>query len=423
MKDIKTRESVKDIKVLDKSQVLGERMKSSLVQVKEKVDQGISVPENSPNEYAAGRTEQTAEDIKDNAIYEFNKQGQKGLRETKQNIAKVRERLKNQKSAEIPHQTATASNFQTSPMRQPNYHTIDSTRTTKKGTIKTADKSVKTAERTLKAAIKTTRQTAKPTQKTVEATAKASQKAAQAAKVTARAAAQTAKATAETIKAAAKAAAAAVKAIITGTKALIAAIAAGGWIAVVVIIVVCVIALIVGSCFGILFSGEDNGTGQTIQTAVQEINAEYQAKIDEIKAANTYDTLVMTGSPADWKDILAVYAVRLNTDPDNPQEVATMDNSKKEQLREIFWKMNEISFKTGSKTEVTSEPASNIQKSSSEGQQTVTKTYLYITVSHKTAEEMADMYNFSDDQRQQLSELLSEENDSMWIDVISGGKH
>lgn len=419
MKDIKTRESTRDVKVLDKSQVLGERMKSSLVQVKEKVNQGISVPENSPNEYAAARSEETAGNIKDTAIYEFNKQGQKGLRETKQNIAKAREKLKNQKSAEVPHQPSTTSNIQTSIVRQPAYRSTDAIRTAKKGTIKTADKSVKTAERTSKAAIKTTRQTAKTTQKTVEATAKASQKAAQAAKVTARAAAQAAKATAETIKAAAKAAATAVKSIITGTKALIAAIAAGGWIAVIVIIVVCVIALIVGSCFGIFFSGQDNGTGQTIQTAVQDINAEYQAKIDEIKAANTYDVLVMAGSPADWKDVLAVYAVKMNTNPDNP-EVATMDDSKKEQLRSIFWQMNEISSRTESKTEAVSKPANNGQKSSSETQETTTKTYLYITVSHKTLDEMADTYNFSDDQRKQMSELLADENRSMWDEALSG---
>lgn len=418
MKDIKSKESMKDIKVLDKSQVLSERMKSSLVQAKEKVEQGTSAHENSPNEYAADRTEQTAENIKTTAIYEFNKQGQKGLRETKQNIAKVREKLKNHKSADVPHQPYTTSDVQTNMVRQPTYRSADAVRPTKKGTIKTANKSVKTAEKTSKATIKMTRQTAKTTQKTVEATSKASQRAAQAAKVSARTAARAAKAAVETIKAAAKAAATAVKAIITGTKALIAAIVAGGWIAVVVIVLICVIALIIGSCFGIFFSGKDNGTGQTIQTAVQEINAEYQAKIDEIKAANTYDVLVMARSPADWKDVLAVYAVKINTDPNNPQEVATMDDSKKEQLKGIFWQMNEISSRTESKTEAESELANSSQKSSSEVQQTVTMTYLYITVSHKTTEEMADIYQFTDNQRKQLSELMSDKNCGMWDEIV-----
>lgn len=89
------------------------------------------------------------------------------------------------------------------------------------------------------------------------------------------------------------------------------------------------------------------------------------------------------------------------------------------QLREIFWQMNEISSRTESKTEAASESASNGKKSSSEVQQTTVKTYLYITSTHKTPDEMADMYNFSDDQRVQLSELMSDENDSIWGGVLS----
>ena len=42
---------------------------------------------------------------------------------------------------------------------------------------------------------------------------------------------------------------AAVKATIAAVKGLIAAIAAGGWVAVVIILLICLIALIVGSCF------------------------------------------------------------------------------------------------------------------------------------------------------------------------------
>ena len=105
------------------------------------------------------------------------------------------------------------------------------------------------------------------------------------------------------------------KAIIAGTKALIAAIAAGGWIAVVVIIIICLIGLIVGSCFGIFFSGEDSGTGQTMQTVVREINTEYQDRLDEVKASHSYDVLEMSGSRAVWPEVLAIYAVKTTTDP------------------------------------------------------------------------------------------------------------
>ena len=59
----------------------------------------------------------------------------------------------------------------------------------------------------------------------------------------------------------------------------------------------------------------------------------------------------MNGSRAVWKEVLAVYSVKVNTDPDNPQAVATMDDSKKQLLTDIFWDMNEISSSTDTKTE------------------------------------------------------------------------
>ena len=55
----------------------------------------------------------------------------------------------------------------------------------------------------------------------------------------------------------------------------------------------------------------------------------------------------MSGSRAVWKEVLAVYSVKTTTDPDNPQEVATMDETKKGLLTDIFWEMNEISLPHG----------------------------------------------------------------------------
>lgn len=143
----------------------------------------------------------------------------------------------------------------------------------------------------------------------------------------ARAAAKGAVVAAKTL---AKATAATVKAIIAGVKALVAAIAAGGWVAVAVIIIICLIGLLLGSVFGIFFSGEDSGSGQSMRTAVAEINTEYDDRLSEIRNNTAYDVLEMSGSRAVWKDVLAVYAVKTNTDPENPQEVATMDDSRVE---------------------------------------------------------------------------------------------
>ena len=208
----------------------------------------------------------------------------------------------------------------------------------------TARRSVKTAEKTAKTAIKTSQQTAKAARHTAHAAAKASHRAAQAARVAA-------KATVATIKAAVKATVSAVKAIIAATKALISALAAGGWVAVVAIIVICLIGLLVGSCFGIFFSGEDTGTGQTMRTAVQEINQEYESRLEAIKSGTRHDVLEMSGSRAVWQEVLAVYAVKTTTDPDNAQEVASMDDSKKALLKDIFWQMNEISSRSETATD------------------------------------------------------------------------
>ena len=93
---------------------------------------------------------------------------------------------------------------------------------------------------------KNAQQAAKAAQKTAQATAKAAKAAAQAAKAAAKAAVTG-------IKVAVKATAAAIKATIAAIKGLIALIAAGGWVAVVIILLICLIALIVGSCFGLVF--------------------------------------------------------------------------------------------------------------------------------------------------------------------------
>lgn len=84
-------------------------------------------------------------------------------------------------------------------------------------------------------------------------------------------------------------------------KSLVAAIAAGGWVAVVVIIVLCLVGLIAGSVYGIFFSGEDSGTGMSMQTVVQEINQEYDDRLEQEKNSVSYDVLEMSGSRAVWK--------------------------------------------------------------------------------------------------------------------------
>lgn len=426
MADIKTRDAVKGtIKTIDKAAIASERMKAAYAKTKDKAEQGYYADENSAAEYAADRYSNATERIAEEGVHQFNKQGQKGVKTTQENIVKAKEKIadfKLKRAAKAAEQKAvhhtSAQTVKTArqtekTIKQSARSTGKTVKTSAKGTVKTTQKSVKTAQATSKAAIKTAENTAKTTKAAAKASAKAAQRAAQVAKATA-------KATVAAIKVAVKATVAAVKSIIAGTKALVAAIAAGGWVAVIVIIVICLIALLVGSVFGIFFSGEDSGNSMTMQGVVREINTEYDTRLDEIQSGIAHDVLEMSGSRAVWKEVLAVYSVKTTTDPDNPQEVATMDEGKKQLLSGIFWEMNEISSRTESKTETVITESDDGHGNIVQTETTVTRTYLYITVSHKTAEEMADQYGFNEEQRQQLSELLAEENNSLWLQVLYG---
>lgn len=454
MSKIKTKESVKDIKVLDKAAVASERMKTALIRSKDQMQNLMDDGQVSPSEYAEDKLRYAAEDVADRVGHDVSSGAKKAVNKGKEAYREHREEKRIQKNEErvrkyeeelrrsaqtsSPQQNAARDSAkknvetqrvntrikrnQTIKTAERTEHTIKQSarsagkQTVKagaKGTVKSTEKAVKTAEKTSKAAIKTAEATAKATQKAAEATAKAAQKAAEIAR-------QTAILAYKAAVAAAKAIAAAVKAIIAAVEKLIAAIAAGGWVAVVVVVVICLVALIVGSCFGIFFSSEDKNDGsQTMREVVVEINQDYQNQLDTIKANNPYDDLEMSGSRAVWPEVLSVYAVKTTTDPDNPQEVASVTEEKKQLLTDIFWEMNDISYRTETDTETeiieSDDGNGNILEETVE----VTKTTLYITVSHKTADEMSDQYRFNDDQDSQLEELLNVDN-SMWLAVLYG---
>lgn len=296
MADIKTRDAVKGtIKTIDKAAIASERMKSAYVGIKEKAEQGYYADENSATEYAADRISFAADRAKDEGVHQFNKQGQKAVKTTQENIGKAKDKITDfkqsravkaaeQKAAQnmseqhglqIRHGAASRSSApdvsqtaksQLIKTRQQGQKMIKSTarnaekavKTTAKGTVKTTEKGIKTAQATSKAAIKTTETSVKTAHAAAKASAKTAQKAAQAAKATA-------KATAEATKATVRATIVAVKAIIAGTKALISALIAGGWIAVVIILIVVLL-----GCAVSLFGGGSESTSYTPVSAEVE---------------------------------------------------------------------------------------------------------------------------------------------------------
>jgi hypothetical protein len=132
-----------------------------------------------------------------------------------------------------------------------------------RGTVKTLQRSVKSAENAARASIKTSQAAAN----TAVKTAKASKLAVQAARANAKIVAATARITARAIVASVKAAIAAIKGIVS-------LIAAGGWVAVVIILIIMLAAMLICSPFGAFLNGGGDGT-PTLSSVIQTIDSEF----------------------------------------------------------------------------------------------------------------------------------------------------
>ena len=278
--------------------------------------------------------------------------------------------------------------------------------------VKNNAKGIKTAQRSAK----TTQQAAKAAQKTAQVTAKAAQKAAQAAKTTAKAAVTG-------VKTAVKATATAIKAAVAAIKDLIAAIATGGWVAVVIILLICLIALIVGSCFGLFFGSESTGTGTSVTQAVTTLNGEFQAHIQEIENTTAHDRQEITSNDGvlsiNWEDVLAVFSAKV-TGAENGSQVASLDDAQVDELRSIMWEMNAVASST--RTESHKVEVTEVDEDGNETTRTitVTETILGITITHKTAEEMAQQYSFNARQNEYLALMSDPENQNLWSELLGG---
>lgn len=274
--------------------------------------------------------------------------------------------------------------------------------------VKNASRSMKSVKQSTKG-IKTAQRTAKTTQQTAKAAAKATQKTAQAAKATAKSAATGAKAAA--------------KATIATVKGLISAIAAGGWVAVLIILLICLIAMVSGSCFGLFFSSDPTGTGTSVTQAVSTLNEEYMAHMQEIEAATPHDRQEITSNDGvlsiNWEDILAVFSAKVTGAEDGVQ-VASLDDAQLDELRNIMWEMNAIS--SGTRTEKREVEITEVDENGKEitRTETVPETILEISITHKTPEEMARQYNFNFRQNEYLSLMSEPENKNLWAELLGG---
>ena len=286
--------------------------------------------------------------------------------------------------------------------------TVRETRSNGKRPVKTARSeriSVgKSKRQKIKSAVGSPGQTAKTVDRSTRAAQQVARANLQARQRAVQAAGRARRAAATVDRPVARAAASALRGAVSAIRSAMASLAAGSGAVIAVVLVLCLVAALIMSPLGIFFNGEEIG-GQTIADAVREINQEYSTKLEELKSGIVYDQLSITGTRVPWPEVLAVYAVKTTSDPTNGQEVVTMDDGKKNLLKLVFWDMNQLSSFTSTVP--------------GEGDEEDTTT-LHITVTAKTADEMADVYGFNASQRQQLAELLSDEYQELWNSVLYG---
>ena len=257
------------------------------------------------------------------------------------------------------------------------------------------------------------------------------------------------------------------KALWAAAHTMVAAIAAGGTVAVLVVAIICMIALVIGSGFGIFFAAESAGDGMSLADAITRLNGEYQDRLEEIEADHPHDRLEITSNDGSyaiaWQDVLAVFAARTSGAEDGAP-VAYLDEANLERLRQIMWDMNEVTWEVETQThEVGTTPATDTtadataattgedfgtrtalasDRSGTEeapaasasdtadpstdenedgpGTTTVTETVLILTLHHKTAEEMREEYRFNARQNEYLTLLSAENVAPLWADLLGG---
>ena len=190
---------------------------------------------------------------------------------------------------------------------------------------------------------------------------------------------------------------------------LLALLGAGG-VVLLMAMVIGAAAAVIGSPMGILFADE-SGDPNSIRIAgiVAETNADFGTAINDIVSAHPecsettmeYDYEDGHTWASYWPEVLAVFAVQNNLNNDG--DVVVIDESKKRLIQDTFWAMHEIDAEVEEVT-ATLEPTED-----EPDPEPVTEHILHITVSSKSVDALADLYHFTQDQRDILHQLLSEE--------------
>ena len=188
------------------------------------------------------------------------------------------------------------------------------------------------------------------------------------------------------------------------------ALLGAGSVVLVLAMVIGAAAAVIGSPMGILFADESNDPNSIpIAEIVADTNADFGAAINEIVSAHpecsetiiTYDYEDGHTWASYWPEVLAIFAVHTNLNSDS--DVIVINAAQKQRIQDAFWAMHEITYEV-EEVDTTPEPTEDDPDPEQQ-----TEYILHITVNSKTVDELAELYNFSQDQKDILYELLSDE--------------
>ena len=188
------------------------------------------------------------------------------------------------------------------------------------------------------------------------------------------------------------------------------ALLGAGCVVLVLAMVIGAAAAVIGSPMGILFADE-SGDPNSIPIAeiVADTNADFGAAINDIVSAHpecsettiAYDYEGGHTWASYWPEVLAVFAVHTNLNADS--DVVVINAAQKQRIQDTFWAMHTITYEV-EEVDVTPDPTEDDPDPEQQ-----TEYILHLTVSSKTVDELAELYNFTQDQKDILHELLSDE--------------
>ena len=188
------------------------------------------------------------------------------------------------------------------------------------------------------------------------------------------------------------------------------ALLGAGCVVLVLAMVIGAAAAVIGSPMGILFANESNDNDSIpIAEIVAETNADFGAAINDIVSAHpecsettiAYDYEGGLTWASYWPEVLAVFAVHTNLNADS--DVVVINAAQKQRIQDTFWAMHTITYEV-EEVDVTPDPTEDDPDPEQQ-----TEYILHLTVSSKTVDELAELYNFTQDQKDILHELLSDE--------------